>query len=174
MNHQPFEEWLLSEKTITPEERRELDLHLRSCTYCNALVETGQILKSMKMASPAEGFAARFQVRLAEYKIADRRRKMWGAGFFLLGGLSLLLWLAGPPLFSVVFAPENWIAKFVEWGIFLITTLQALTQAGEVFMHIVPGFLPPFGWMVIVSGFAGMVLLWSVSIWRFLRAPQGV
>ena len=174
MNHQPFEEWLLSEEPITPEQKRKLDLHLRSCEYCSALAETGKVLHSVVMASPAEGFTARFQARLAEHKIADRRRKLWGAGFFLIGGISLLLWFAGPSILSFLSSPENWIATFVKWGIFLITTLQALTQAGEVFLHVIPGFLPPFAWMVIVSGFAGVSLLWSVSIWRFVRAPQGV
>jgi hypothetical protein len=174
MNHQPFEGWLLSEESITTEQRHELDQHLRSCAYCNALVETGTVLRSMAMASPVEGFTARFQARLAEHKIADRRRKLWGAGLFLVGGLGLLLWFAGPSILNFVSSPENWIATLVEWGIFLVTTLQALTQAGEVFLHVVPGFLPPFAWMIVVSGFAGISLLWSVSIWRFVRVPQGV
>ena len=174
MNHQPFEEWLLSEEPITSEQKRKLDLHLRSCEYCSVLAETGKVLHSVVMASPAAGFTARFQARLVEHKIADRRRKLWGAGFFLIGGISLLLWFAGPSILSFLSSPENWIATLVEWGIFLITTLQALTQAGEVFLHVIPGFMPPFAWMIIISGFAGISLLWSVSIWRFVRVPQGV
>lgn len=174
MKHQPFEEWLLNEEPITSEQKRELDLHLRSCEYCNALAATGSLLRSAKMAAPAAGFATRFQARLAEHKIADRRRKLWGTGWFILGGLSLLLWFAGPSIWTFASSPESWIARFVEWGIFLITTLQALTQAGEVFLHVAPGFLPPFAWMIIVSGFAGISLLWSISIWRFVRSPQGV
>lgn len=174
MKHQPFEEWLLNEEPVTSEQKRELDLHLRSCEYCNALAATGSLLRSAKMAAPAAGFATRFQARLAEHKIADRRRKLWGTGWFILGGLSLLLWFAGPSIWTFASSPESWIARFVEWGIFLITTLQALTQAGEVFLHVAPGFLPPFAWMIIVSGFAGISLLWSISIWRFVRSPQGV
>jgi len=174
MNHQPFEEWLLNEEPITLEQKRELNIHLLSCAYCSSLAETGDILHSVKMALPAPGFTARFQARLAEHKIADRRRKLWGAGWFILGGLSLLLWFAGPSILTFISSPENWIVTFVEWGIFLITTLQALTQAGEVFLHVIPGFLPPFVWMIIVSGFAGISLLWSVSIWRFVRVPRGV
>jgi len=174
MNHQPFEGWLLNEEPITPEQKKDLDQHLSTCDYCNALAETGRVLRSVKMVSPTEGFSARFRARLAEHKIADRRRKLWGAGLFLLGGLSLLLWFAGPSILNIAASPENWIATLVEWGIFLITTFQALTQAGEVFLHIIPGFMPPFAWMIIISGLAGIGLLWSVSIWRFVRVPQGV
>jgi len=174
MNHQPFEEWLLNKTVITPEQKRVLDLHVRTCAYCAALVETRMVLNSVKMASPADGFTTRFQARLAERKLADRRRKMWGAILFLIGGSAFLLWLASPSLLLFLSSPASWIAALVEWGVFLITTLQALTQAGEILSHVIPGFMPPFVWMVMISAFAGIGLLWSVSIWRFARTPQGV
>jgi anti-sigma factor RsiW len=174
MKHQPFEEWLLNDTLITPEQRRELDLHLRSCAYCAALVETGRALHAVKMASPAPGFTMRFQMSLAERKLADRRRRFWGAILFTIGGLALLLWLMGPSLAAFLASPATWIASFVEWGIFLITTLQAMMQAGSVLLRIIPGFLSPFAWMILISAFAGISLLWSVSIWRFTRVPRGV
>jgi hypothetical protein len=49
-----------------------------------------------------------------------------------------------------------------------------MTQAGEVLLRVIPGFVPPFAWMIIISAFAGISLLWIVSIWRFTRVPQGV
>ena len=174
MKHQPFEEWLLNETPITPEQKRELDMHVRSCAYCSALLETDITLHSVKMIAPADGFTARFQTRLAERRLADRRRRVWGIILFLLGGLSFLVWLAGPSIFSFLSSPEIWVVKLVEWGIFTITTLQALSQAGSVLLRVLPDFVPPFAWMVIISGLAGISLLWSVSIWRFTRVPQGV
>ena len=174
MNHQPFEDWLLNETPITPEQRRELDSHLRSCAYCAALVETGIVLHSVKMISPAEGFTTRFQAKLAERKLAERRRRIFGAVLFAVGGLGFLLWLTGPSILRVISSPEAWIATFVEWGIFLITTLQAMGYAGSVLLRVIPDFMPPFVWMVLVSAIAGISLMWSVSIWRFVRAPQGV
>ena len=174
MNHQPFEDWLLNETPITLEQKRDLDLHTRSCAYCAALVETGMALRSVKMVSPAEGFTARFQTKLAERKLVDRRRKVWGAILFTLGGLGFLLWLASPSISRLLASPETWIATLVEWGIFLITTLQAMGHAGSVLLRVIPDFMPPFVWLVLVSAFAGIGLLWSVSIWRFVRVPQGV
>ncbi len=174
MNHQPFEEWLLNDMPITTEQKRELDLHLRSCSYCSALVETGIALKTVKKVSPQPGFSTRFQVRLAERKLAERRRRLWGAVLFTFGGLAMLMWLASPWLASFFTAPATWISAFVQWGVFIITTLRALTQAGSVFLRIIPDFLSPFAWMIILSAFAGVSLLWSVSIWRFVRVPRGV
>lgn len=174
MNHQPFEEWLLTEKLINPKERLELDAHLRICSYCSALAETGKALRTVKRVAPAAGFSTRFQARLAIQKAADLRRKRWGTVLFTFGGLVMLMWLVGPYLLSFFAAPATWIAAFIQWVVFLITTLQAVTQAGSVLLRMLPGFLSPFGFMVLVSAFAGIGLLWSVSIWRFVRVPRGV
>lgn len=174
MNHQPFEEWLFTEKLINPKERLELDAHLRICSYCSALAETGKALRTVKRVAPAAGFSTRFQARLAIQKAADRRRKRWGTVLFTFGGLVMLMWLVGPYLLSFFAAPATWIAAFIQWVVFLITTLQAVTQAGSVLLRMLPGFLSPFGFMVLVSAFAGIGLLWSVSIWRFVRVPRGV
>jgi hypothetical protein len=174
MNHQPFETWLLEDKLISPEQRRELHSHLRTCAYCAALVETGKALSSVKRISPALGFSARFQARLAAHKVADRRRRFWGAILFVAGGLAILMWVAGPYLASFLASPATWISALVEWGIYLVTTLQAMAEASSVLWHVVPGFVSPFAWMILLSAFAGISLLWSVSIWRFVRVPRGV
>jgi hypothetical protein len=146
---------------------------VRTCTYCSALAETGIALKSVKKAGPQAGFSTRFQARLVQRKLVERRRRMWGTVLFTLGGLAMLLWLTSPLLASFIAAPATWIAALVGWVIFILTTLQALAQAGSVFLRIIPDFLSPFAWMVILSAVAGVSLLWSVSIWRFVRVPRG-
>jgi hypothetical protein len=172
MNHQPFEDWLLTEKRISPQQKLDLDAHLRVCSYCSALAETGRALHTVKMVSPAAGFSARFQQRLALQRAAELRRKRWGAVLFTFGGLAMLLWLTGPYLASFVSSPATWIAAVIDWGVFVITTLQAVGQAGSVMLRMLPSFLSPFAVMVLFSGLAGFGLLWSISIWRF--AQRGV
>ena len=115
MNHLPFEEWLLNETPVTPEQQRDLDLHLRTCAACSALAETGRMLSTSKMAVPMPGFTTRFQARLAERKVVERRRKLWGAFLFILGGLVLLMWAAGPYLASFMASPATWISVVVGW-----------------------------------------------------------
>ena len=175
MKHQPFEEWLLNDLMISPEQKRELDSHLRTCSYCSALAETGLALRSVKVVSPREGFASRFQSRLVQRKVVDRKRRFWGSLLFAFGGLALLTWLAFPYLLTFFASPAAWISVLVEWGVYLITTLRALAEAGTVVVDVIPSFLSPFMWMVLLSTMAGIGLLWSVSIWRFVRVPsQGV
>ncbi len=174
MNHQPFEDWLLNDKPIQPKQKLELDAHLRMCNYCAALAETGRALQSVKKVSPAAGFAARFQQRLVLQRAVERRRRLWGAVLFTFGGLVILLWIAAPYLASFFASPATQITSLVGWGVFLVTTLRAMLEAGFVVLDVIPGFLPPFVWMVLISAFAGISLLWSVSIWRFVRFPRGV
>ncbi len=174
MNHQPFEEWLLLDKNLTPAETRELDLHLRTCSHCTALSATGLALRSAPVVSPAAGFTLRFQQRLAAQKIAERRRKLWGMIVLLLSGVGLLGWLTAPYLFAFFSAPVEWVTAAIGYFLFVVTSLQALTEVMAVLLRMVTEFIPPYIWMVLVSALAGIVLLWTISIWQFSRAPQGV
>ena len=174
MNHQPFEEWLLNDKNLTPVETRELDLHLRTCSHCTALSATGLALRSAPVASPAAGFTLRFQQRLAAQKIAERRRRLWGMFVLALSGIGLVGWVAAPYVRGFAASPVQWITAAIGYFLFIVTSLQALTEMMTVFLHILQNFVPPYVWMVFASALAGLGLLWIVSIWRFSRAPQGV
>lgn len=173
MNHRPFEDWLLTEMSLTAEQKHELDMHVRNCTYCAALAETGMALRTVKKASPQAGFTARFEARLAARKAAERRRRFLGSILFTAGGFALLIWLAFPYFLTFFSAPATWISVVIEWIVFLVTTLRALGQVGSIFLKVIPDFIPPFAWMILLSAVAGITLLWTVSIWRFVREPRG-
>ena len=93
MYHRPFEDWLLNDQPLTPNEKRDLDTHIRTCKYCAALAETGLELRSVRMVSPKPGLTSRFQKCLAAQRIADRRRRLCGLSVILLSGAGLLFWL---------------------------------------------------------------------------------
>src|SRR5258706_12521295 len=113
MNHQPFEEWLLNDKPLTPTEKRELDAHLRTCKHCTALTETGFALRSARVVKPAAGFALRFQQRLAMQKIVERRRRLRGLIALILTGVGLLSWFAAPYLYVLISSPVQWLTVAV-------------------------------------------------------------
>jgi hypothetical protein len=174
MNHRPFEEWLLNDKNLTPAEKRELDLHLRTCFHCTALAETGLALRSAPVVPPAAGFTLRFQQRLAAQKVAERRRKLWGMIVLLVGGVGLLAWFLAPYLFAFLAAPVEWVTAGIGYFLFVLTSLQALTEVITVLLRMITDFIPPYAWMVLASTLAGLGLLWTISIWQFSRTPQGV
>lgn len=174
MNHQPFETWLLDEAHLTHAEKQELNAHLRTCKTCAALAETGLILRSAKVIAPSAGFTARFQEKLALQKIAERRQRLWGLIVLLIGGVSLFTWFTMPYMATFLAAPIEWLTAVVGYLLFIFTSLQALAEVFQVFTRILPNFIPPYAWMIIFSAMAGFSLLWTVSIWRFARRPQGV
>ena len=174
MNHRPFEDWLLDDQLLDPAQKRELDTHLRVCTVCRAVAESNLALRSARIAAPAPGFAARWQERLVVARRAQRRRALMGALFFSLGGLLLMALFAGPTLVSLVGSPAEWISAVVGISLFAYTTIMAVVEAGSVLLRVLPGFMPPFVWLILLSTICGLGLLWSVSIWRLARIPQGV
>jgi hypothetical protein len=174
MNHRPFEEWLLNDKNLNPAEKRELDLHLRTCTRCTSLAETGLALRSTPVAAPAAGFTLRFQQRLAAQKVAERRRKLWGMIILLVSGVGLAAWILSPLLFAIAGAPVEWVTAAIGYFLFILTSMQALTEVVTVLLRMASGFIPPYVWMVFASALAGLGLLWTISIWHFSRTPQGV
>lgn len=173
MNHRPFEDWLLEDQPLDPTQKRELNAHLRNCNACRAIAESNLALRSARVVSPAPGFSARWQERLVLARRAQRRRTLLGTLFFSLGGLLLLALLAGPILVSMIGSPAEWIAAIVHVLLFLYTTTLAVSEAGSIILRVLPDFLPPFVWLVILSTLSGLGLLWSVSIWRLTRRPQG-
>ena len=174
MKHRPFEDWLLDDQPLDPTQKRELDAHLRACNACRAIAESNLALRSARVIAPAPGFTARWQERLVLARRAQRRRTLLGTLFFSLGGLLLLALLAGPILVSLIGSPAEWISAMVRALLFLYTTTLAVAEAGSIILRVLPDFLPPFVWLVLLSTLSGLGLLWSVSIWRLVRRPQGV
>lgn len=174
MNHQPFETWLLDDKILTPAEKRELDSHLRACRTCTALAETGLALRSTRAAVPTPGFALRFQHRLAARKLAERRLRLWGLIALVVSGVGLAGWFAAPLILTLASNPVEWFITAASYFLYIFTSLQAFGEVASVLLRMIPDFLPPYAWMVILSTLSGAALLWIVSIWRFARRPQGV
>lgn len=174
MNHRPFEDWLLDDQPLDPTQKRDLDAHLRDCDVCRGIAESNLALRSARVVAPAPGFTARFQERLVLAHRAQRRRTLFGTLFFSLGGMILLVALAGPTMVSIFGSPAEWISAMVRTLLFIYTTTLAVAEAGSILVRVLPGFMPPFVWLVMFSTLSGLGLLWSVSIWRLMRRPQGV
>ncbi len=174
MNHRPFEDWLLDDQPLTLEQNRELQAHLRNCTTCAAMAESNLALHSTRMVSPAAGFVERFQARLVQRRQEQRWRQIIGTVILVLGGLGLLTWLAGPAIQEILQSPAQWLTAAVGYFLFILTSIQALSEVSSVLMRVIPGFIPPADWlgaflmMIVIGG------LWVVSIWRVTRVPQGV
>lgn len=174
MNHRPFEDWMLENQALTPEHKRDLQSHLRTCTQCAALAEVNLALASARVVAPAAGFADRFQVRLAAQRQAQSKRNFWGFLILVISVMTVLSWLAWPILKVVLDSPVGFLSTWLSYLLSLWFWLQALGQAGSVLLRVIPTFVPPYVWALAAFALAGWSLLWVLSILKLAKIPQGV
>jgi len=173
MNHRPFEERLLQDQHLTAEQERELQAHLRTCTSCAAIAESNLALHSTQRVAPAEGFVSRFEARLIEHRKAARVRQSIGMLIFILVGLVLLVWLVGPFIRAVLVSPAAWITTVVGYFLFILASFEAINSVGGVLLHLLPDFISPLGWLILLIFASGLGMLEGFTLWRFTRTPQG-
>jgi len=174
MNHRPFEDWMLDDTDLTPEQKLELQAHLRVCAQCAALTDVNLVLREARVISPAAGFTARFHVRLTAQRQAQRKRMVWGFLILVISGVSILSWFAWPLLRVVLDSPVEALSTWLSYLLSLWFWLQAVGEAGAVLLRVIPTFVPPYFWPLAALAFIGWSLLWALSIWRFAKIPQGV
>ncbi len=174
MNHRPFEDWLLDEQQLDPQQERDLQNHLRDCVTCSAIAETNLALRGTRMVSPLPGFSDRFAVRLARRREEQRWRQIVGTVLLVLTGLGLTLALAGPTVLEALTSPATWITAVIGYFLFILTSFQVVSEAGEVLLRVLPSLMSPAGWFFTVLVFACLFALWGLTIRRLRHAPQGV
>jgi hypothetical protein len=166
MNHRPFEDWLLENQPLTPEQKLELKAHLKTCTSCSSLTEIDLALKSRRMVSPTVGFTDRFQLRLAAERKLKHTRQLWG-----LGILGLLAILAVGVFFFQVFSvwqisPVQIFVTWINWWISMVSSVRTYGSIGLVFLKTAAGIIPLPLWLGITGGSFLLILVWIASLWK--------
>ena len=162
MDHQPYDEWLLNDDRLTPEQDRQLRLHLRNCHSCSAQAHANLELRSAAVVAPPGGFSLRFQSRLlAMHKI--QRRRTW-IGMILLGviGLSSILWLLSPYLFFLVLPPNHLAVWWMRNLIYLTLILRTISALASTLLRVFSSLIPIYAWPLAVVLLGGTLILWMV------------
>jgi hypothetical protein len=176
MNHQHFNEWLLSEETLTPAQDKELRFHLRTCESCQMLTsawEQVQIgFQTSHMVSPQPGFVARWQERQALHQEEAHRRQTIiaisvSAGVAALC-LTLLLLYAIPSLPPLTELIVRWVESISN----VFTLVRGINIVGEALLRTLPGVVPTSWWINISVGLCALVMLWIAAYRNF--SLQGV
>jgi hypothetical protein len=164
MDHRPYEEWLLDDERLTPEQERDLRTHLRSCVQCSALDRANLALRAAPMAVPASGFALRFQSRLAAERNVQRRRSVLGILLLSAAGMGVLLWFALPYLGYLRLEPWRILLAWVNEVIYLTFTARTFSMIGGTFVKILAGLIPPYAWVIspVLLGLLGSA--WTLSL----------
>jgi hypothetical protein len=177
MNHQPFEKWLLSDDTLSPEEARSLREHLIGCPQCQGLRSSWygvqQLMKEAPAVKPAYGFTMRFQERLAEENRRSYRRQTLTLLVFTVGMAFFLFLTLSFQMLDLLRSPGHLL---VILGFRLMSLLQVAAQAGGFISTFFSAFLnlaPPFVWPFIAGVISILSVLWIVAF-KQLTVPRRV
>lgn len=180
MNHHSYDEWLLSEETLLPEQESALNAHLASCNECQSLQSSWQsvegMLRTCTLQAPESGFTTRWMVRLAQRRQRASRLTAWTVfGICVLAtGVVTALLLAGggwewPSISGTLLdLTKELIAltgTFYALRNFISALVSAVTE-GWCLAWWVPALIAPLG----------LIALWLGTIYHFaLRgAAKGV
>ncbi len=95
MNHEPYEEWLLSGEELTADQQQSLAEHIETCPDCAKIFyawkAVDQAMRSAPEVEPEPGFSSRWKQRLADRRAAQQRRLTWISLSVCLGGALLMI-----------------------------------------------------------------------------------
>jgi hypothetical protein len=177
-NHQPFEDWLLSEQALAAEQDVALKVHLETCEQCSQLStawrEVRHEISSASTVSPLPGFTARFRANLE----AQRARREYAQTLLFLSvcmlGAALLLIALGILAWPVVRSPYPLLLAIgYEVASVFTMTSTALSLGGTLFRTI-GGIVPPILWVLLVVIAGSMLAVWIFVFRRFAFARRFV
>ena len=179
MKHQPFENWLLFEEPLTPDQAQALDGHLQVCEHCQVLRQAwggvAGLFRESPDLEPVSGFADRWQARLKQdYQgvLASRHRwQSWITLILIANAVSLLGVLLGMTVFNTF---DSLTELFLVWVYRLtsfLTVINIFQNLLAIMIRTIPGLLPPSGWAILAAVISAGSLIWVLSIARLARMP---
>ncbi|MDD5370007.1 MAG: zf-HC2 domain-containing protein [Anaerolineaceae bacterium] len=170
MNHLPYEEWLLSDEPLSPEQQMRLEEHLSSCEACQQLADAWQslanVLRVIPEVAPTPGFAQRWQARQLQRRTAQHRHITWIVLLLCISGsFATLLGLALPQVGGLS-TPIKMISTLLHSTSLLLGSFQDIQAVlGAIFTHVPLG-IPVLLWMIVSMSVAVWSVIWFAFIWR--------
>jgi len=156
MAHQHYEQWLLDDERLTPEQERDLRIHLRSCPDCAVLARANLALRAAPVVAPPRGFALRFQERLAAQRASQRRRSVIGIFLLALAGMGALVVVLLPFLPYLALGPEQLFTLWVSNLVYIAIVVRTVSAVGLTLLNVAGAFIPDYAWIVALALFFGL------------------
>lgn len=180
MNHQPFEDWLLSEDPLSPEDKESLDLHLKTCKQCSELLSAWHGVKSLIVEAPAAepkpGFVDRWSSRLEVEKQLDRVvRHRWQSVIMLIlfaNVITGLVILLGTQFFTSIESPISLVLSGISRLVSTVALLNAIQNISGLLLGTILDIVPVGIWALIGLGLIGSIVTWIVSITSLSMLPR--
>lgn len=167
-NHLPFEDWLLSEETLTSQETRTMQEHLQACDSCSQMSdswkEVEDQLQRAPMISPTPGFTSRWRAHMAVDRQKQERRQTLYILLFASGSAGLLFVFLGILMLPAFESPRSFL---LAWGYQFVALFSLANASAEVLLsslRILLGVVPATLWAGITAALGTLSLVWMVSI----------
>lgn len=175
MEHQPFENWILSGDVLTPTQSSELEGHLAVCSHCASIKEgisrVEVLFRSATFESPSPGFTSRFKLMAAQREEEARRLQ----SYFFLGWTLIVTVIVSLAYITSLVLTRSLAAVMTDVMNSTINAafqLDSLIQLIMTWIQVIP--LPII--LAIAAGSASLVILltsgWVLSVWKI--STQGV
>mgnify|MGYP006953619057 CR=1 FL=1 len=159
MNHQPFNNWIYQEESLSSLEEQELQVHMKTCPTCQgnekswSAVQT--VLKNPAMTQAPPGFVNRWQANLAERRQKEQRRQVWLA-VMIIGGIFLVTLAALLILLILNYSPVSLFTQI----------FGALTGTWLVFLQVKRSIIHWFQSIPVVAiGISALLfLVWGIVL----------
>ncbi len=180
MNHQPFETWLLSDETLSPENASALEVHLQTCTHCQQLQDgwlgVVDIFDDAPDVEPAPGFVNRWQAGLEADRqvelVARYRWQSWIMLILIANVVAGLIFLLGTQFLTTFESPAQFV---LFWVYRLASTLTFATTAQNIFVTLLrtlTSIVPAGFWVALAAGMGASSVVWIVSITSLAAIPR--
>lgn len=172
MNHQPYENWLLSEETLASEDAQALTEHLETCEHCRELQKAWlgvvDLFQEVPELEPAPGFVNRFQERLAlEKQVETSARNRWQSMILLvlignvIAGLVVLL---ATQFLSTYQSPLAWFLSGIYRLASIVAAVNAFQNIFYTLFRNITSVVPAGIWAFLGIGLVGSVATWVISM----------
>jgi hypothetical protein len=182
MNHQPFENWLLSEEPLPEDGERALREHLAACNQCSeiedAWLDVANLFAEIPEIEPAPGFVNRWQANLetdrAATKAMRQRWQSWIVLVLIANGAALALILTGVQLFRTYTSLSDFVLSWVYRAATAIVLANGFQNAFITLFRTIPGLIPTAWWIGIAITLSVSTLLWIVSMAKLTSLPRRI
>ena len=180
MNHQPFEELLLSEDPLSPEEVESLEFHLKNCTHCSELTSAWHHVKDLfvkvPVVEPEAGFVDRWTNRLGIEKQLDQVvRHRWQSIIMLILFANVITGLViflGTQFFTSFDSPLSLVLSGISKLISTVAWVNTIQNISLLLFRTIVNIVPVGIWTLIGLGLIGSMVTWIISITSLSMLPR--
>jgi hypothetical protein len=180
MNHQPFENWLLSEEPLSEDDERIMREHLLNCDQCRELedswLDIANLFADIPEVEPSPGFVNRWQATLesdqAAIKAMRQRWQSWIVLVLIANGAAMALLMMGVQLFNTYDSFSDWVLSWVYKIATAMVLANGFRNAFTTLFRTLPQLIPIGWWIGIAVMLSVSTLLWIVSMTKLSSLPR--